>query len=181
MKNYDYAKREGVEDISWERFFQLSQMLAELLAADGVEAVVGTARAGLFPAAQVAAMLRLMLYPASVSRRVNDLVTFERPVWRVDICDEVRGKRVAVVDEIADSGETLALVKQRVLEKGASGAVSAALITHSWASPHPDRVALVTDALVVFPWDAAVYQGGRWQPNPELEAALNLQKKNREG
>ena len=41
--------------------------------------------------------------------------------WRVEPRENVRGKIVLVVDDILDEGETLAAVKQRVLELGAVG------------------------------------------------------------
>lgn len=41
--------------------------------------------------------------------------------WRVEPRENVRGKIVLVVDDILDEGETLAAVKQRVLELGATG------------------------------------------------------------
>lgn len=177
MQSYDYANRSGVEEIGWERFAELAARLAEMLEKEAVEAVVGTARAGLFPATQVALHLRKMLYPVSVSRRVNDEVQFKQPIWRVDVSPEVRGKVIAVVDEMADSGETLALVAERVKAQGAKRVVTAALVRHSWANPQPDHTALVTDALVIFPWDKQVRIGGKWQPHPELEAALRMQEK----
>ena len=41
--------------------------------------------------------------------------------WRVEPRENVRGKIVLVVDDILDEGETLAAVKQRVLQLGAAG------------------------------------------------------------
>jgi len=41
--------------------------------------------------------------------------------WKVEPCETVRGKVVLVVDDILDEGETLAAVKQRVLDLGAAG------------------------------------------------------------
>ena len=177
MRSYDYARRTGVEEISWERFAQLAAVLAEQLAAEGVEAVVGTTRAGLFPATAVACALRLMLYPISVSRRVDDRVIHSQPVWHVDVSNEVAGKVIAVVDEIADSGETLKIIADRVTEKGARRVISAALVCHTWANPRPDRTGWVTDAFVIFPWDRQVYQDGRWQEHPEITEGLRLQAK----
>jgi hypoxanthine phosphoribosyltransferase len=110
-----------------------------------------------------------------ITRRFNDQVTFQQPVWKVDVSKEVESKIVAVVDEIADTGETLRLVAQRVQEQGAQRVITACLVSHSWASPAPDHVALVTDALVMFPWDKQVYQEGKWQLHPELADALKLQ------
>ena len=177
MQSYDYAHRQGVEEITWERFTQLAKELAEKVAGEGVEIIIGIARAGLFPATAVACALRRELYPVRVTRRVNDRVTFDRPVWRVDVSPEVGGKVAAVVDEMADSGETLTLVAERVKERGAARVVTASLVSHSWAKPAPEAVALVTDALVIFPWDKQVYLDGRWQAHPEMEEALRLQER----
>jgi len=41
--------------------------------------------------------------------------------WRVEPRENVRGKVVLVVDDILDEGETLAAVKQRVMDLGAAG------------------------------------------------------------
>jgi hypoxanthine phosphoribosyltransferase len=109
MKSYDYAHRQGVRTISWEAFVTLTDQLAEALEQAGVEVIVGIARAGLLPATVVACNLRRELYPVRITRRVNDEVRFSPPVWKVPVSPDVAGKVVAVVDEIADTGETLAL------------------------------------------------------------------------
>ena len=179
MQSYDYAHRSGVEAITWDRFAELARTLVEKLAPFNIDAVVGTARAGLFPATAVCLMLRRELYPARVSRRVNDEVKFQHPQWIVDVAADVKDKVVAVVDEIADTGETLALVAERVKERGAKQVITAALVAHSWANPMPDVVALTTDALVLFPWDEQVYIDGQWQPHPELVEALKHQSNSR--
>lgn len=177
IQSYDYARREGVEEISWERFAALAAALSERLAALEIDAVVGVARAGLFPATAVACALRLDLFPARITRRVRDVVAHRRPVWVVDVAEGVAGRRVAVVDEMADTGETLALVAARARERGAASVVTASLVSHSWASPAPDATALVTDALVIFPWDRLVYADGAWGPHPEMVAALAQQQR----
>jgi hypoxanthine phosphoribosyltransferase len=175
MHSYDYSHRHGIELISWERFAELSRDLAMRLSAHGVAVVVGVARSGLFPATAVACALRCEFFPVRVSRREGDEVRHSHPVWRVPVTDQVKGKCVAVIDEIADTGETLDMVRQQVTARGASSVVTAALVGHSWAQPAPDITALRTDALVVFPWNREVIIDGAWVPNPELEKALRLQ------
>jgi hypoxanthine phosphoribosyltransferase len=93
----------------------------------------------------------------------------------VDVSPDVAGKVVAVIDEMADTGESLALVAARVAELGAIHVITASLVAHSWAQPRPDVVALLTDALVIFPWDRQVYADGQWRTHPELAEALRLQ------
>ena len=175
MQSYDYAHRSGVESISWERFAALCGSLAEALASQGIDSIVGVARAGLLPATTVACALRCDLFPVRITRRAQDQVVHQRPVWKVDVSPEVSGRRVAVIDEIADTGETLHLLAQRVRELGAVEVHTAVLVSHSWADPPPDLSALVSDGLVLFPWDQRVLVDGRWQMHPELIRALALQ------
>lgn len=175
MQPYDYSHRQGIEEITWDRFAELSRLLAEQLAGRGVQAVVGIARAGLFPATAVACALRCDLHPVRVTRRSADLVVYTHPVWKGDLSAEVAGKAVAIVDEMADTGETLALVADRARALGAAHVVTAALVRHSWAQPVPDVTALVSDALVIFPWDRWVLDAGQWRLHPELADALRKQ------
>jgi len=177
MKSYDYAHRQGVRPIVWEEFATMAAQLSEALEKAGVELIVGIARAGLIPATVVACSLRRELYPVRVTRRVNDEVRFPSPLWRVPVSPEVAGKVVAVVDEIADTGETLALVSKSVQEQGASRVITACLVSHSWANPAPTVCPLVTDELVIFPWDQQVFLDGKWQLHPEIVAALEAQGK----
>ena len=175
MKSYDYAHRKGIEEISWERFGELSRTLVEQLTDKNIDIVIGIARAGLFPATAVACALRRELYPVRVTRRVNDVVQYESPIWRVDVPSTVAGQRVAVIDEIADTGETLAIVAARALERNARQVWTLSLVAHSWADPKPDFTALTSDALVIFPWDKEVYKDGGWQMHPELVEAIRAQ------
>jgi hypoxanthine phosphoribosyltransferase len=137
-RSYDYARRTGVETITWDRFAELARTLAEKLAPFSIDAVVGTARAGLFPATAVSLMLRCEIYPVRVSRRVNDELKFRHPQWIVDVAADVKGRIVAVVDEIADTGETLEVIAERVKQRGARRVITASLVAHSWADPAPD-------------------------------------------
>jgi hypothetical protein len=178
MRPYDYANRQGVEEITWERFAALAAQLTEQIVGSGFqpEIVIGIARAGLIPATTVACALRCELYPVRVSRRIGDAVCYDRPIWRVDVPGTVTGRRVVVIDEIADTGETLQLVAVRALERGAVQVQTGCLVSHFWANPCPDFRALTSDSFVIFPWDRQVYQGGKWQVHPEIAAGLDAQK-----
>ena len=153
----------------------MSQQLAEALARRKIDTIVGIARGGLFPATAVACALRCELYPVRITRRLHDEVVYDSPVWRVPVSPLVEGKAVGVVDDVCDTGETLALLAEQVRELKADRVVTACLVRHSWAQPAPDVSALETDEFVIFPWDQRVLIDGRWQPHPEIETALRSQ------
>jgi hypoxanthine phosphoribosyltransferase len=175
MQSYDYANRQGVHELSWDEFAALSARLAEALASEAIDLIIGVARAGLFPATAVACALRRELYPVRLTRRLNDEVRFTTPVWRVPVPADVAGKTVAVIDEIADTGETLAIVAEQARTLGATRVLTACLVAHTWADPAPDITALTTDAFLIFPWDRQVLLNGEWQPHPEIVAGLQAQ------
>ena len=175
MKSYEYAHRSGVRYLSWEDFARLTTRLAELLEPCNPQVILGVARAGLFPATLVACSLRREFFPIRLSRRVDDLVTYDKPLWKIPVPPEVAGKIVVVVDEIADTGQTLSMVAACALELEASQVVTASLVSHSWAEPASQVTALVSDEFIVFPWDQRVLSNGRWVAHPEVEAGLNAQ------
>ncbi len=175
MKSYDYTHRTGVRLISWDDFASLAARLAELIEPYQPQLILGNARAGLFPATAVACSLRLELFPIRLTRRINDEVIYDQPVWRVPVPGEVSGKVVAIIDEIASSGQTLSMVAEEAHRLGAAKVVTAALVSHSWADPFPMVSALTSDAFIVFPWDRKVLVDGRWTIHPEVEAGLKAQ------
>ena len=177
MKSYAYDQRQGIRSLSWEDFANLGAQLAEQSERAGVEVVVGIARAGLFPAVLVACSLRKEMYPVRLTRRLNDAVVYEDPVWRTPLTADLSGRVVVVVDEIADTGQTLKLVADAARQRGAARVKTACLVSHTWAEPVPDFIALVTDELVVFPWDQKVLIDGLWQPHPEILAAILAQNR----
>ncbi len=175
MKSYDYAHRSGVRQISWQDFSGLSRHLAEQLESYHPQLVLGIARAGLFPATAVACSLRCELFPIRLTRRQDDRVIYDHPAWKVPVPPEVAGKVVAIIDEIADSGETLAIAARQAASLQASRVVTACLVSHSWAEPAPQVTALVSDEFIIFPWDSQVLDDGRWITHPEIEAGLKAQ------
>ncbi len=175
MKSYDYAHRYGVRQISWHDFSTLSRRLAELLEPYHPQVILGIARAGLFPATLVACSLRCELYPIRLTRRLDDHVVYDHPLWKVPVPPEVAGKIVVVIDEIADSGETLAIAAGQAALLEASQVLTACIVCHSWAKPPPMVTSLVSDEFIVFPWDTQVLEAGRWVTHPEIEAGLKAQ------
>jgi len=68
MQSYDYARRSGVEAITWDRFAELTRTLVEKLALFNIDACWHSTR-GLFPATAVCLMPAPRVVSARVSRR----------------------------------------------------------------------------------------------------------------
>ena len=177
LKSYDYKHRNGLRKITWDHFAQYSKNLAEMLSHEGIDVIIGIARAGLLPATAVACMLRKEMVPIRLTRRSNDEVVSEKPIWKVELPKNILTDQVvAIIDEIADTGQTLSMVSDHAFKMGAKRVVTASLVSHTWAKPKPDFIILETDELVLFPWDYMVFIEGKWQIHPEYAEAIGQQK-----
>jgi uncharacterized protein len=169
---YDYRTRLGVRPIDWHDVHGLCRALARVAADLGTDAVLAVGRGGLYPGALVAHMLRVDLHPVYLSRRERDRAVHADPRWLIEPPASIAGQRVLVVDEISSTGTTLSMVKERALALGAARVTTAVLYAHTRAADIPDCVGLVTDALVLNPWDREVLRAGEFVLHPEYADAL---------
>ncbi len=169
---YDYSTRAGVRPISWDDFHGLVKALAVAVAPWRPEGVLPVLRGGAYPGALLAHILQVEVYPVRLTRRQDDVVVRETPLWLVEPPAAVAGRRVLVVDEMCSTGETLRLVRERALALGAAGARTATLYAHTWGVDAVDYIGLITDELVLNPWDREIYRDGAFQFHPEYAAAL---------
>jgi len=169
---YDYSNRAGVRPIAWDDFHGLVKALAVAVAPWRPEVVLPVLRGGAYPGVLLAHILQAEVYPVRLTRRQDDVVVRETPLWLVEPPAAVAGRRVLVVDEMCSTGETLRLVRERALALGAAGARTATLYAHTWGVDAVDYTGLVTDELVLNPWDREIYRDGAFQFHPEYVAAL---------
>ncbi len=175
MTSYDYSQRQDVLPISWDTFHGLCKGLALAVSAYRPEIILAVGRGGYYPGTLLAHLLLAEIYPVRLSRRVNDVVKFKKPRWLVRPNRAVQRKRVLVVDEISSSGETLRMVMDAAAQRGAAAVRSAVLYAHSWGTATPDYIGLVSDALLLNPWDREILRDGAFVFNPEYVSALEQQ------
>jgi hypoxanthine phosphoribosyltransferase len=169
---YDYSTRKGIRPISWEDFHGLCKALAAAVSCFEPEIILPVGRGGYYPGTLISHMLQAEVYPVRLSRRVNDVVKHESPQWLVEPPAAVARKRALIVDEISGTGETIRLVKEKVLSLGASTVRSAVLYAHSWGTEVPDYIGLVSDELILNPWDREIFRDGEFNFHPEYVEAL---------
>lgn len=174
--SYDYSTRSGLLPISWEDFHGICKALTQAVEPFQPEIILPVGRGGYYPGTLLAHMLQVEIYPVRLSRRINDQVKFQHPQWMLEPPALVKGKRVLVVDEICSQGETLQMVRNKAAELGASETRSAVLYAHTWGADQADYIGIISDALILNPWDREILKEGAFQLNPEYAQALALQK-----
>ena len=164
----------GVFEVEWPLFGELARALALKVAREwDPELVVGIATSGVIPGAVVAAILDLDFHSMIVSRRYQAETERQTPAVFGSAPPEVRGRRVLVVDETCESGDTLRLAVSAVANAGAKEVRSAvAFKTGDYA---PDFHALATESTIVLPWDREILIDGELVINPLYQEALGRQ------
>jgi len=97
--------------------------------------------------------------------------------WKVEPRENVSGKIVLVVDDILDEGETMAAVKQRVLDLGATGFYCAVFADklHDKIKPiNADFVGVTVPERFVFGFGMDIH--GAWRNLPAIYATRESEK-----
>jgi hypoxanthine phosphoribosyltransferase len=172
---YSYAARKGIRPISWNDFFGICKGLALAAESFRPEIILGIIRGGLYPATLVSHFLRVDVWPIRVTRRQNDRVISETPQWIIRPPAEVAGKRVLIVDEICSEGHTLRMAKGETERLGAAAILTAVMYSHTWGQHVPDIIGLISDELILNPWDREIVEDGAFVLHPEYAHAFAQQ------
>ncbi|AEQ07370.2 phosphoribosyltransferase [Corynebacterium pseudotuberculosis] len=154
----DSADLEKKEVLTWEGFGNANRELAQQIVNDGYdpEIIVAVARGGLVPAGALSYSMGVKLSDAINVEFYTDVnETLPDPVLLEPLLDtnSIKGRRILVVDDVADSGRTLQLVLQ-LLESHGAEVRSAVIYAKSRSVVSPTYIWKHTDEWIVFPWSA---------------------------
>ena len=156
---------QGVLHVEWPLFGELSRALALKVSREyEPDLVVGIATAGVIPGAVVAAMLGKEFHSIMISRRYRAEATRDTPAVFSAAPTEVRDKKVLIVDETCDSGETMRLAVASIVNAGASEVRTA--VGFKTGPYEPDFHALATESAIILPWDRELIVDGELTMNP---------------
>ncbi len=130
------------------------------------ELVLGIAKAGVIPGAVVASILQRDFASMAVTR----LGTATSPTLVTEPPPNVAGRRVLIVDETCDSGDTLKLAVSAVKKKNpAEIRTAVSLMTGRY---EPDYCAMATEAFIILPWDREIIANGELVLRPDYADKL---------
>ena len=141
---------------TWDQIYNMLLNLAEKIRKDGFkpDIIVGVSRGGWPPARVMSDLLgNPNLANVKVEFYLGVAETKGEPILTQPVSVEVKGKRVLVVDEVADTGKSLKLIKQHITEKGASEVKIATVYYKPWSIVKPDYYEGETSRWIVFPWE----------------------------
>jgi len=144
------------EFVSWERCYSLCFELYRKVESSSFspDVIVGVARGGWVPA-RILSDLFTNRQTANVKvefyRGIYE--TSERPRVIQPISWDTRWKRVLVVDDISDTGHSLAAALEHLKVRKPAELRTACLHVKPWTRLKPDYYVALTKAWVVYPWE----------------------------
>jgi len=158
----------SVLEVDWPFFGELCRSLALKVARDyQPDLVVGIARAGVIPGAVIASILRCDFASITTTRRHEG----EAPALVSRPTLSPSGRKVLLVDETCDSGDTMRLAASVMKEEKAATLRTA--VSFRCGDYQPDYTAMRTAAFIILPWDRWVIADGELVVRPDYAQALD--------
>ena len=161
------SSHKDVLEIDWTLFGELCRALALRISGSyDPELVLGIAKAGVIPGAVVASILQRDFASMGVTR----IGAAVRPTLVTEPPPSVGGRRVLLVDETCDSGDTLKLAVSAVRKLQPTEVRTAVSLR---TGPYePDYYAMATEAFIILPWDREIMVDGELVVRPDYADML---------
>ncbi len=141
---------------TWNQIYTMLLDLAEKIRKNSFkpDIIVGVSRGG-WPPARV--LSDLLSNPNLASVRAEFYVgvaeTKGEAALTQPVSTSVTSKKVLIVDEVADTGKSLRLVREHMIEQGAAEVRIATVYYKPWSIVKPDYFEMETSRWIVFPWE----------------------------
>ena len=139
---------------TWNKIYDMLLSQAEKIRQSSFkpDVIVGVTRGGWVPARVLSDLLGV---PDFATVRVEFYLgvteTRNEPVLIQGVSAAVTGKKVLIVDDVADTGKSLQLAREHVLQQGATEVKIATVYRKPWSVIKPDYYETETSCWVVFP------------------------------
>jgi len=141
---------------TWNQIYEMLLNLAEKIRKNGFkpDIIVGVSRGGWPPARVLSDLLdNPNLANVKAEFYLGVAETKGEPVITQPVSMTVTGKKVLIVDEVADTGKSLKLVKEHIIAEGAAEVKVATVYYKPWSIVKPYYYEKETSRWIVFPWE----------------------------
>lgn len=174
------------EYISWNRFYTLCDRLHQRIVASGFrpDIIVAIARGGYMPGRILSDFFGLLDLASLKLEHYDHLHKSATALIKYPLTADLSHKRVLLVDDVSDSGDTFAVAVQHLRRHGEPAQLHTAALHHKVVSSYePDFYAqrIVKWRWITYPWavvedvNTFLGQAERW-PTDAAEAASYLQR-----
>ncbi|MBU0532399.1 phosphoribosyltransferase [Candidatus Micrarchaeota archaeon] len=140
--------------ISWNAVIEYCEDLAEKSKEFKPDIIIGISRGGLVPArilSDILAVKKIGIVGVAFYKSAGE--TSEHPEIIQELSMDVKGKRILLVDDVADTGKSLVAAKKYLEEKEAGEIRTATIHFKPQSTFKPDYYVGTTTAWIVYPWE----------------------------
>jgi len=142
--------------VSWDDVQSLTEEIARQIQESEYmpDVIVAVSRGGFDPARILCDQLgikRLASLQVEYYRDINE--TSSTPEIVFPLNTEVPDTSILIVDDVSDTGTSLEVARDHVLERGASEVRVATLHVKPWTKFRPDFSASVVESWIIYPWE----------------------------
>ena len=141
---------------TWSQIYDMLLNIAQKIESQNFrpDIIVGIARGGLVPARILTDLLETPQLGFIEVEFYKDIQkTLQKPILKQTLATPVSYKKTLIVDDIADTGESLKLAEIHLQLQGASQIKTATLYQKPQSTTTPDFYEKQTSSWVVFPWE----------------------------
>jgi hypoxanthine phosphoribosyltransferase len=141
---------------TWSQIYAMLFSQAEKIRGSGFkpDVIVGLTRGGWIPARVLSDLLEIPdLAVVRVEFYLGVAENRSEPVLTQGVSAVVEGKKVLLVDDVADTGKSLQLAREHIRQKGATEVRIATVYRKPFSAVTPDYFEKETRRWVVFPWE----------------------------
>lgn len=141
---------------TWDQIYELLLNLADRVRKANFkpDVIVGVSRGGWPPARVMSDFLgNPNIANVKAEFYLGVAQTKGEPVITQPVSTSVKGKKVLIVDEVADTGKSLRLVRSHLKEEGATEVKTLTVYYKPWSIMVPDWYGKETSRWIVFPWE----------------------------
>jgi hypothetical protein len=141
---------------TWTQIYSILLKMAEKIRKNGFkpDVIVGVSRGGWPPARVLSDLLgNPNLANVKAEFYLGVAETKGEPILTQPVSVAVAGKKVLIVDEVADTGKSLKLVKKHIIKEGAAEVKIVTVYYKPWSIIVPDYYGKETSRWIVFPWE----------------------------
>ncbi len=141
---------------TWNQIYKMLLSIADKIRKDNFrpDVIVGVSRGGWPPARVLSDLLdNPNLANVKVEFYLGVAETKGEPTLTQPVSTTVLDKKVLVVDEVADTGKSLELIKRHLEKEGSTEVRIATVYYKPWSIITPDYYAKETSCWIVFPWE----------------------------
>jgi hypoxanthine phosphoribosyltransferase len=161
------------ETPSWNQIHRMLINQSEKILTDKYkpDIIIAITRGGWIPARVLSDLLEVHnLTTIGIEFYLDISKTRKKPVLSQELSTPISGKKILLVDDVADTGESLQLAKKHILNKDKADLIISTLYKKPQSVIEPDYYEKTTKQWIIFPWEIKETAKKIWDKNEEFES-----------